>query len=260
MFTILCHETVISHFLIKNCKQPCIALVSTNKILWEKGILISPKRFFISKQYLNIKIYFDKMCKIRSVRRTIQRCKENMKVAIYARVSLDAGADTGQFQDPENQLMPLREYAKRQNWEAVEFIEKASGGSNRPIFRAMLGQAMQLRFNGILVWSLDRFSREGILDTLSYIRRLRDRGVWVRSLKEEWLDSSGPFAELMLAQFAWFAEFERRKISERTKGALAKRKALGIKLGRPKRCPKCGWSHKATKQCREPKKTPPLQS
>lgn len=182
------------------------------------------------------------------------------KVALYARVSLDALKDTPQFQDPENQLKPLREYAKRMNWECIEFVEKASGGSNRPIFQEMIGKAIQSQFNGILVWSLDRFSREGILDTLSYIRRLKERGVWVKSLKEEWLDSASPFAELMLAQFAWFASFERTKISERTKLALARKKAMGVKLGRPPRCSKCGWSHKETKQCREPKRLPPLST
>jgi len=183
-----------------------------------------------------------------------------MKVALYARVSLDESKDTPQYQDPENQLLPLREFAKRQGWETVEFVERASGGSNRPVFREMLGRARQLEFKGILVYSIDRFSREGILDTLYYIRSLKERGVWVKSLREEWLDSAGPFAELMLAQFAWFAEFERRKISDRTRAALARKKAAGVRLGRPLRCEKCGWSHKPSKRCREPKKTPPLVS
>lgn len=181
-----------------------------------------------------------------------------MKVAIYARVSLDASSDTPQYQNPDNQLDPLRKYAAEKGWEPVVFIEKASGGSNRPIFRDMLNKGMMRQFSGILVYSLDRFSREGILDTLSYMKRLKSRGVWVKSLREEWLDTESPFSELMLAQFAWFAEFERKKISDRTKAGLAKRKALGIKLGRPKLCPKCGWSHKHTKPCREPKKGSPL--
>jgi len=184
-----------------------------------------------------------------------------MKVALYARVSIDeTSKESSKYQDPENQLMPMREFAKRMDWEITEFVERASGGSDRPIFQELLGRARQHEFKGILVYSIDRFSREGILDTLTYIKGLKERGVWLKSLREEWLDTDGPFTELMLAQFAWFASFERKKISDRTKAALAKRKALGLSLGRPFRCKLCGWSHKATKQCREPKKTVPPAS
>lgn len=174
------------------------------------------------------------------------------KIAIYARVSLDATKEEKQFQDPENQLMPLREMAAAKGWRTVEFIEKASGGSNRPVFRKMFGRAMMMEFKGILFYSFDRFSREGILDTLSYVRRLKERGVWVKSLKEEWFDTDSPFAELMLAQIAWFAEFERKKISDRTKAGLARKKRMGVILGRPRICPQCGWSHKIGKQCKTP--------
>jgi DNA invertase Pin-like site-specific DNA recombinase len=76
--------------------------------------------------------------------------------------------------------------------------------------------------------------------------------VWVKSLKEEWFDTDSPFAELMLAQIAWFAEFERKKISDRTKAGLARKKRMGVILGRPRICPKCGWSHKIGKQCKTP--------
>lgn len=160
-----------------------------------------------------------------------------MKVAIYARVSLDSDKESKQFQDPNNQLIPLREFAELKGWETTEFVERASGGSNRPIFREMLGRAMTLEFKGILFYSFDRFSREGILDTLSYVRRLKSRGVWLKSLKEEWFDTEGPFSELMLAMFSWFAEFERKKISDRTKAGLARKKAMGVKLGRPRKGP-----------------------
>ena len=137
-----------------------------------------------------------------------------MKVALYVRVSLDEKDPTKKrYQNPDNQLIPLREYAESRGWEPIEFIEKSSGGSNRPIFQDMLNRAMKWEFRGILFYSFDRFSREGILDTLSYIKRMKSRGIWLKSLKEEWFDTDGPFTELMLAMFAWFAEFERKKIS-----------------------------------------------
>lgn len=170
------------------------------------------------------------------------------KVAIYVRVSKEEGSQN--LQNPENQIPPLVEWAKKNGWDYEIIVERHSGGSDRPIFQKMLQRAYNHEFDGILVWSLDRFSREGILNTLNYIKRLKERNVWLKSLKEEWVNTELPYADLMLAQMAWFAEFERKRISDRTKAALARKKALGVKLGRPKKCPICGKSHHPRKKCK----------
>lgn len=159
-----------------------------------------------------------------------------MKVALYARVSKDEMSSSGSLQDPENQLQPMREYCKLMNWEITkEFIDKASGGSaNRPQFQAMLGEVRQRHFDMILIWALDRFSREGITNTLSYINQLKKYKTGLKSLQESWLDTSQEgVAEVMLAVMSWVACEERKRISERTKAGLAKLKARGITLGRP---------------------------
>ena len=157
-----------------------------------------------------------------------------MRVAIYARVSKEEEG----LQDPENQLIPLRKHCDAMGWTIVqEYVDRMSGGSaNRPEFRSMLAKSHQRHFDIILVWALDRFSREGINNTLAYIKQLNHYGVGLKSLQESWLDTSqGGVAELLLAIFSWVAEQERKKISERTKAALAKLKAEGKKLGRPKK-------------------------
>lgn len=162
-----------------------------------------------------------------------------MKVALYARVSLEETDKADRrYQEPENQLEPLRIWAKSQSWDiAEEYIDKSSGADyNRPKFKKMLNDAMLFKFKAILVWKLDRFSREGISHTLSYIQRLRNRGVAVKSLTESWLDTSidNPISEVLLAIFSWVAAEERRKISQRTKLGIQRRKNLGIwKGGRP---------------------------
>jgi DNA invertase Pin-like site-specific DNA recombinase len=159
-----------------------------------------------------------------------------MKVALYARVSKDEVSSDGSLQDPENQLIPMRKFCEAMNWEITgEFIDRASGGSaNRPEFQAMLGKVRQRHFDMILVWALDRFSREGMTNTLSYIKQLREYKTSLKSIQESWLDTSQEgVSELLLAIFAWVAREEKRKISERTKAGLAKLKAKGIKLGRP---------------------------
>lgn len=159
-----------------------------------------------------------------------------IKVAIYARVSKDEASSKGQFQDPENQIIPLRKYCDAMEWDLKQvYVDRVSGGdSNRPQFKEMLSHVRQRHYDIILVWALDRFSREGMNQTLSYIKQLKKYKTGLKSLQESWLDTSNEgVGELLIAIFAWVAAEEKRKISERTKAALAKLKKKGVKLGRP---------------------------
>lgn len=162
-----------------------------------------------------------------------------MNIALYARVSKDEMASDGSLQDPENQLIPMRQYCQAMNWQVTKvFIDRASGGSaDRPQFQAMLSEIKQKHFDLVLVWAFDRFSREGMTNTLKYIQVLKAYKTGLKSLTEAWLDTSQEgIAELLIAFMAWIAEREKKLISERTKAGLARKKAAGIRLGRP-----LGW-------------------
>jgi len=163
-----------------------------------------------------------------------------MKIALYARVSKDEASSDGKLQDPENQLIPMRKFCEAMGWEVRPehtYIDRASGGSaNRPEFQKMLSEVRQRHIDVILVWALDRFSREGMTNTLKYIQDLKNYRCGLKSLQESWLDTSQEgVAELLIAIFAWVAKEEKRKISERTKAALAKLKKQGVQLGRPRK-------------------------
>lgn len=163
-----------------------------------------------------------------------------MKVCLYARVSKDEASSNGSLQDPDNQLIPLRDYCKSMGWDVSrEFVDRASGGdSNRPAFQAMMGEVRQRHFDMVLIWALDRFSREGMVNTLSYIEQLKAYKTSLKSMQESWLDTSqGGTGDLLIAIFAWVANWEKKRISDRTKAALAKLKASGKKLGRPRKSP-----------------------
>jgi DNA invertase Pin-like site-specific DNA recombinase len=157
-----------------------------------------------------------------------------MKVALYARVSTD---DKGQ--DVENQLVVLRDWAKQQGFsEVVEYSDVVSGAtSNRPDFIRMRMDARQNKIKGILIWSLDRFSREGISNTLAYIQDLNKYNVFLKSYQESWMDTSDEgVGRLLLAIMSWVASFERKRISDRIRAGIQRRKNLGIyRGGRPKR-------------------------
>lgn len=164
-----------------------------------------------------------------------------MKVALYARVSLEEGnKDDRRYQEPENQLEPLRDWANSIGADIVrEYIDRGSGADpNRSEFRQMLHDAMMMQFSFILVWKLDRFSRENMSQVVGRIQKLRERGIGIKSLTEDWVNTSkeNPMSDLVLAVMAWAAGEERRKISDRTKAGIAKRRAIGQwKGGRPKK-------------------------
>ncbi|RYU77683.1 recombinase family protein [Hymenobacter persicinus] len=153
-----------------------------------------------------------------------------MRVAIYARVSTkDKGQET------QNQLLDLRSYAQVHGWTLYqEYIEEESGGTgNRTQFKALFAAAHQRRFDVVLFWSLDRFSREGALPTLQYLNQLESWGVGYKSYTEQYLDSTGLFKDAIVSILASIAKQEKVRISERTKAGLARTVAKGTKLGAP---------------------------
>lgn len=154
-----------------------------------------------------------------------------MRISTYGRVSKN-----DESQDPLNQLNPLRDYAKALGGEIVaEYVDYASGGrSDRANFLKMMEDADRRKFDLLLIWSLDRLSREGISNTLGYLERLKRNGVAVKSLQESWLDTRDEgLGQLLLAIFSWVAQQERKRIIERTKAGLDRARRKGTKLGRP---------------------------
>jgi len=158
-----------------------------------------------------------------------------LKVAIYARVSKDEHEKDNRYQDPENQLIALRKYCKNNDYEIVhEYIDKRSGADpSRKNFRLMLHHATLKVFKAIIIWKLDRFSREPMFVVMGYIRRLMDHKVGLISMTESWLDTreENLVSELILSIMAWFSAEERRKISERTKLGIERKKANGTYMG-----------------------------
>ena len=156
---------------------------------------------------------------------------EFMKIALYARVSKRTGT-----QDTENQLVQLREFAKSQNWTVVhEYVDRTTGKhSDREQFQRLFADASQRRFDLVLFWSLDRFSREGVLETLNHLQRLSAAGVGYKSFTEQYLDSCGVFKDAVLSILATIAKQERIRLSERTIAGLERARRAGRIGGRPR--------------------------
>jgi DNA invertase Pin-like site-specific DNA recombinase len=161
-----------------------------------------------------------------------------MNVAIYLRVSSKLRAkrtdrDADCQQQTENQKLQLERFAASQGWEiTATFVDHDSGTkAARPGFTALMDAASRHEFDLVLVWALDRFSREGIGRTCDHLRRLAGWKVAFRSYSESFLDTAGPFAELVTALFAFFAAFEHNRIVERTVAGQQRAKAAGKQIG-----------------------------
>jgi DNA invertase Pin-like site-specific DNA recombinase len=154
-----------------------------------------------------------------------------LKVAIYARTSTDDGR-----QELTNQTRELHAYAERMGWKVVgEYLDQVSGRkADRPQFQAAMKDARKRKFDVLLFWSLDRLSREGVLKTLLILNQLAGYGVKYRSLQEQWIDSLGAFSDAIVGILATVAKFEADRMSSRVRSGLARAKAEGKVLGRPK--------------------------
>ena len=152
-----------------------------------------------------------------------------MKTALYLRVSTTD-------QTTDNQLPALETYAKNRSYEIVRIYEEEESawksGHQRELTN-LIADARQRRFQAVLVWALDRLSREGALAILSLVQKLSACGVKVLSYQEAWTEAPGELAELLYALTGWVARMESQRRSERTKAGLARVKAQGKCLGRP---------------------------
>lgn len=151
--------------------------------------------------------------------------------AIYTRVSTES-------QTTRNQLRQLKTFAKSKGWTVVaEYADAESGSAaaKRRQFQQMLEDADARRFNIVLWWSLDRFTREGAAATFAYLQRLRSAGVDFVDFSNPLVSSLGVEGELFIAVSAIWARLERERIVSRTKAGLDRARAQGKKLGRPKR-------------------------
>lgn len=152
-----------------------------------------------------------------------------MRAALYARVSTQHKG-----QETANQLLQLRECCQAHHWPVLqEYEDHESGGkSERTAFQQMLRDAATRKFDVLFFWSLDRLAREETLATLKYLELLESYGVHWRSLTEPWIDSAGPFRDVIISLLASLAKQERVRISERVRAGLTRAKQYGTRSGR----------------------------
>jgi DNA invertase Pin-like site-specific DNA recombinase len=153
------------------------------------------------------------------------------RIGIYARVSTDA-------QDNENQLAELRAWCARNGHTvAAEYVDVESGAKaaeKRKRLSAAILDAHKGLYDVLLVYALDRLSREGMTAVVGILGKLTAAGVTFHSYTEPALCSDNEMVrDILLAVMASLAKAERLKISERTRAGLARVRRDGSASGKP---------------------------
>jgi DNA invertase Pin-like site-specific DNA recombinase len=160
-----------------------------------------------------------------------------MRVVAYGRVSTAEQADSRA--GLEAQRAAIEAECKRRGWTIIEMIEDAGYSAKdlkRPGITRALEELQRGRADALVVSKLDRLSRS-MLDFTTLMARATKEN-WALVALDCAVDTTTAAGEAMAHVLATFAQFERRLIGQRTREALAQKKAQGVQLGRPRQLPK----------------------
>jgi DNA invertase Pin-like site-specific DNA recombinase len=152
-----------------------------------------------------------------------------MLAAVYSRVST-----VGHGQDPEVQTRELRDYCQRRGWEIFDsYVDEGVSGKkdSRPQLNRLMADAHARRFDVVVVWRFDRFSR-----SVSHLCRALET---FNALKIDFIsmieqiDTTTPAGTLVFHVLAAVAQSERQTTAERVRAGLRNARAKGKRLGRP---------------------------
>lgn len=153
-----------------------------------------------------------------------------MRAAIYTRVSTD-----DKRQSVETQLTDLRNFADFKQWRIMhEYTDKISGRTDdRPGYQQLKADAAKGKFDVVLVWKLDRLTRQGASKALAAIQYFNECGVLFHSYTEPMFQTTGPLRDIIVSVVAAIAQYERDLISERSRAGIRRAQAAGVHCGRP---------------------------
>lgn len=151
---------------------------------------------------------------------------------VYARVStVNAG------QDPTMQTRELAAYCERRGWAVFDtYVDNGVSGKrdSRPALNRLMADAHARRFDVIICWRFDRFSRS-VSHLCRALETFNALDIQFVSLCEQ-VDTSTPTGKLVFTILGAVAEGERNLIAERVRAGLRNARAKGKRLGRPTKC------------------------
>ena len=144
-----------------------------------------------------------------------------------------------------NQEFEIRKYCDHQNITIDKWVSETVSGTIA-IEKRELGKAIRDMRKGdmLICMEISRLGRN-MLMIMSILNLCADKGISIHSIKDNFDLSDNINSKIIAFAFALAAEIERNLISQRTREALALKKASGVKLGRPP-----GSSRKKEKTCK----------
>jgi len=158
-----------------------------------------------------------------------------LSAAVYSRVST-----VGHGQDPAVQTRELTEYCERRGWQVFDlYVDNGVSGKkdSRPALNRLMGYAHARRFDVVVCWRFDRFSRS-VSHLCRALETFNALDIQFVSLCEQ-VDTNTPTGKLVFTILGAVAEGERNLIAERVRAGLRNAKAKGKRLGRPTKSVDC---------------------
>lgn len=134
----------------------------------------------------------------------------------------------------EAQRAAIVAHCTLKGWVLVGVEEDVASGAStrkRPAYNRAIERVEAGEASGLVAAKIDRLARSTI-DFLTLVERAKSKG-WVLVVLDLDLDTASPIGAFVATMLGALAEFERKLIGQRTREALAVRKAAGIRLGRP---------------------------
>jgi len=154
-----------------------------------------------------------------------------MRLVGYVRVSEES-------ENPENQKYAILEWVSKNGHQLIDiYVDVGISGALPPKDRPGFSKVLESLDNvdGVVVYALDRIARS-LVELVDIIKAIEGRGKVVISIRESWLHQLDPkIRSLIIAVLGWASEMEREFIKERTRLALARLKAQGKRIGRPRK-------------------------
>ena len=135
--------------------------------------------------------------------------------------------DVDRFTAHHGYLVTARYEVSETAWEGGK-----DGGEYRRTLQRALDDAHAGKFSVLVMWALDRITREGAEGALRIIRQFKQRGCTVVSVKESWLNTAPEVQDVLVAFAGWMAQQESRRRSERIRAGLDRRRGEGKPVGR----------------------------
>jgi len=154
-----------------------------------------------------------------------------MKVALYCRVSTDEQTEL-------NQVAVLEKWAVDRGWEVGGIfadVGSAFQHTDQKQLKVLLGECSRGKFQQVLIYDLSRLTRQGALELMLLLKRFADSGAPVFSYLDTAINVPNEFQPVLVAFYGVMGKLFSSQLSARTKAGMARAKAEGKHVGRPRK-------------------------